>query len=256
MEYSQKAVKDLIPYVNNARTHSDEQVTQIASSIREFGFINPIIIDDKNNVIAGHGRLLASKKLGLKEVPTVLVDHLTDTQRKAYVLADNQLALNAGWDDSFLKIELLDLLGDDFNLKLIGFSDSELDKILKLTMSDQEKEELYTTKIEVPIYTPSEKCPELKECFDNKKALRLIKIINESELNAELKDFLTLAAYRFTIFNFDKIADFYAHQKNLKIKEIFEQLALIIPDYDRAIELGFVKLSKKLHKQAELEYGY
>jgi hypothetical protein len=256
MEYSQKAVKDLIPYINNARTHSDEQVTQIASSIREFGFINPIIIDDKNNVIAGHGRLLASKKLGLKEVPTVLVDHLTDTQRKAYVLADNQLALNAGWDDSFLKIELSDLLGDDFNLKLIGFSDSELDKLLKLTMSDQEKEELYTTKIEVPIYIPSEKCPELKELFDSKKTLRFIKIINESGLNTELKDFLILACYRFTVFNFDKIADFYAHQKSLELKDIFEQLALIIPDYDRAIELGFVKLSKKLHQQAEAEYGY
>jgi DNA modification methylase len=121
MEYSQKAVKDLIPYINNARTHSDEQVTQIASSIREFGFINPIIIDDKNNVIAGHGRLLASKKLGLKEVPTVLVDHLTDTQRKAYILADNQLALNAGWDDELLKIELAQLDDVGFDLELLGF---------------------------------------------------------------------------------------------------------------------------------------
>lgn len=126
MEYSQKSVKDLIPYINNARTHSDEQVTQIASSIREFGFINPIIIDDKNNVIAGHGRLLASKKLGLKEVPTVLVDHLTDTQRKAYVLADNQLALNAGWDDELLKLELAQLDDVGFDLELLGFDLSNL----------------------------------------------------------------------------------------------------------------------------------
>jgi hypothetical protein len=121
MEYQQVAVDELIPYVNNARTHSDEQVTQIASSIREFGFINPIIIDDKNNVIAGHGRLLASKKLGLKEVPTVLVDHLTDTQRKAYVLADNQLALNAGWDNELLKLELAQLDDVGFDLELLGF---------------------------------------------------------------------------------------------------------------------------------------
>jgi len=121
MKYQQVAVDKLIPYVNNARTHSDEQVTQIASSIREFGFINPIIIDDKNNVIAGHGRLLASKKLGLKEVPTVLVDHLTDTQRKAYVLADNQLALNAGWDDELLKLELAQLDDVGFDLELLGF---------------------------------------------------------------------------------------------------------------------------------------
>lgn len=142
MEYSQKAVKDLIPYINNARTHSDEQVTQIASSIREFGFINPIIIDDKNNVIAGHGRLLASKKLGLKEVPTVLVDHLTDTQRKAYVLADNQLALNAGWDDELLKLELAQLDDVGFDLELLGFDLKGLDDVFenenKTDLSDSE----------------------------------------------------------------------------------------------------------------------
>ena len=256
MEYTNKLVTELIPYASNARTHSEEQVTQIASSIREFGFINPIIIDDKNNVIAGHGRLLASKKLGLKEVPTLQVDHLTDTQRKAYVLADNQLALNAGWDTSFLKIELSDLLGDNFDLKLTGFSDSELDKILKLAMTSEEENQLYTTKIEVPIYKPSESCPSLNECFDNKKTLQLIKIVTDSSLPVDIKQFLLLACHRFTIFNFDKIADFYAHQKNIEVKDIFEQLALIIPDYDRAIELGFVKLSKKLHKQAESEYGY
>lgn len=138
MEYSQKAVKDLIPYINNARTHSDEQVTQIASSIREFGFINPIIIDDKNNVIAGHGRLLASKKLDLKEVPTVLVDHLTDTQRKAYVLADNQLALNAGWDDELLKLELAQLDDVGFDLELLGF---DLDALEGLGVEELELEE-------------------------------------------------------------------------------------------------------------------
>jgi len=138
MEYSQKAVKDLIPYINNARTHSDEQVTQIASSIREFGFINPIIIDDKNNVIAGHGRLLAAKKLGLKEVPTVLVDHLTDTQRKAYVLADNQLALNAGWDDELLKLELAQLDDVGFDIELLGF---DLDALEGLGVEELELEE-------------------------------------------------------------------------------------------------------------------
>ena len=121
MEYTNKLVTELIPYASNARTHSEEQVTQIASSIREFGFINPIIIDDKNNVIAGHGRLLASKKLGLKEVPTLQVDHLTDTQRKAYILADNQLALNAGWNDELLKLELAGLDDVGFNLELLGF---------------------------------------------------------------------------------------------------------------------------------------
>lgn len=138
MEYTNKLVTELIPYASNARTHSEEQVTQIASSIREFGFINPIIIDDKNNVIAGHGRLLASKKLGLKEVPTLQVDHLTDTQRKAYILADNQLALNAGWDTEMLKLELAGLDDVGFNLELLGF---DLDALGDLGVQELELEE-------------------------------------------------------------------------------------------------------------------
>ena len=144
MEYTKKLVTELIPYASNARTHSEEQVTQIASSIREFGFINPIIIDDKNNVIAGHGRLLASKKLGLKEVPTLQVDHLTDTQRKAYILADNQLALNAGWDTEMLKLELAGLDDVGFDLELLGFDLKALDDVFedenedKTDLSDSE----------------------------------------------------------------------------------------------------------------------
>lgn len=138
MEYTNKLVTELIPYASNARTHSEEQVTQIASSIREFGFINPIIIDDKNNVIAGHGRLLASKKLGLKEVPTLQVDHLTDTQRKAYILADNQLALNAGWDTEMLKLELAGLDDVGFDLELLGF---DLDALGGLGVEELELEE-------------------------------------------------------------------------------------------------------------------
>ena len=108
MQYETRKVADLIPYVNNARTHSDEQVTQLASSIKEFGFINPVIIDDHNGLIAGHGRLMAAKKLGLEEVPVLVESHLTEAQKKAYILADNKLALNAGWDADLLKVELVE----------------------------------------------------------------------------------------------------------------------------------------------------
>ena len=104
-----KRVVDLIPYVNNARTHSDEQVTQIASSIKEFGFNNPILTDGENGVIAGHGRLLAAKKLGLETVPTIELSGLSEAQKKAYILADNKIALNSGWDEEILKLELDDL---------------------------------------------------------------------------------------------------------------------------------------------------
>ena len=141
MQYETRKVADLIPYVNNARTHSDEQVTQLASSIKEFGFINPVIIDDHNGLIAGHGRLLAAKKLGLEEVPVLVESHLTEAQKKAYILADNKLALNAGWDADLLKVELSELkdLGFD-NLDTIGFSEDEIKDILNTELEAVEDE--------------------------------------------------------------------------------------------------------------------
>ena len=124
-------IKDLIPYINNSRTHDETQVTQIASSIKEFGFTNPLLIDDDNGIIAGHGRLQAALKLKLSEVPCIRLSGLTEAQKKAYVIADNKLALNAGWDMEMLKIELEALQEDDFNLELLGFDDDELAKILQ-----------------------------------------------------------------------------------------------------------------------------
>ena len=120
-EYTRVAVGRLIPYVNNAKQHSDSQVTKIASSIREFGFLNPVLIDSKYNVIAGHGRILAAKKLGLDEVPCLFVEGLSDAQRKAYILADNRLAELAGWDDELLQGEMAALDDEGFDLDLIGF---------------------------------------------------------------------------------------------------------------------------------------
>ena len=120
----------LRPYARNARTHSAEQVAQIAASIVEFGFTNPLLVDSNDGIIAGHGRLSAAQELGLKTIPVVVLDHLSDRQRKAYILADNQLALNAGWDTDLLRGELQDLAEQDFDLSLIGFSDDELADLL------------------------------------------------------------------------------------------------------------------------------
>ena len=122
-------VSKLIPYANNARTHDDNQVTQIASSIKEFGFNNPILIDDNNGIIAGHGRLMAAKKLGLVEAPTIKLSHLSDAQRKAYILADNRIAMNSGWDNELLALELKELDGD-IDLSLLGFDADELNALL------------------------------------------------------------------------------------------------------------------------------
>ena len=123
-------IGDLIPYANNSRTHSDEQVIQIASSIKEFGFTNPILIDESCGVIAGHGRILAAKKLDYKELPCIVLDGLTEAQKKAYVIADNQLALNSGWDMDMLKIEVEGLKELDFDVDLLGFDDGFLDDLL------------------------------------------------------------------------------------------------------------------------------
>ena len=117
---------DLIPYARNTRTHSPEQVAQIAGSIREFGFTNPVLIDAQNGIIAGHGRVMAASKLGLDKVPCIRLAHLTDTQKRAYIIADNKLALNAGWDEEMLGLELADLREADFDLGLLGFSDDEI----------------------------------------------------------------------------------------------------------------------------------
>ena len=120
----------LVPYARNARTHSKEQILQLRASLREFGFVNPVIVDKDLNVIAGHGRILAAKAEGITEVPCVFAEHLTEAQKRAYIIADNRLALNAGWDAEMLSVELADLQAADFDVSLLGFDDSELNKLL------------------------------------------------------------------------------------------------------------------------------
>ena len=131
------AVVKLVPYVNNARTHSPEQITKLRSSLREFGFVNPVIIDRDFNVIAGHGRIAAAKEEGITEVPCVFVDYLTEAQKKAYILADNRMALDAGWDEELLRIEIESLQGADFDVSLTGFGE---DEIADLFAGDGEKD--------------------------------------------------------------------------------------------------------------------
>lgn len=126
----ERLVADLIPFARNSRTHSDEQVAQIAASIREFGWTNPILVDGENGIIAGHGRLAAARKLGIDRVPVVVLDHLTDAQKRALVIADNKLAMNAGWDNDLLSSELQGLAEEGFDMDLIGFSDDELAALL------------------------------------------------------------------------------------------------------------------------------
>ena len=130
MQIEQIGIATLIPFAKNSRTHDDAQVAQIAASIREFGFTNPVLIDEANGIIAGHGRVMAARKLKLSEVPCIRLSHLSDAQKRAYVIADNKLALNAGWDEAMLKLELADLQALNFDLDLTGFSTDEIDALL------------------------------------------------------------------------------------------------------------------------------
>ena len=125
-EYYLADISELIPYARNARTHDEKQVAQIAASIREFGFLSPIVVAGDNTILCGHGRFYAAQKLGLKKVPCVKEEYLTETQRRAYILADNKLALNAGWDNEMLAVELAELQGADFDVSLTGFGEDEI----------------------------------------------------------------------------------------------------------------------------------
>lgn len=142
-----KKTAELLPYARNARTHSDSQVAQLAASIKEFGFNNPVAIDADGMILCGHGRVMAAQRLGLEEVPTVCLSHLSDIQKKAYILADNKLALNAGWDNDMLKVELEDLKFSDFDLDLVGFSTEELDEIMNQNEEPEVEEDDYTVAV-------------------------------------------------------------------------------------------------------------
>lgn len=243
------SVEDLIPYALNTRTHSDDQVAQIAASIRAFGFTNPVLIDEQNNLIAGHGRVMAARKLKMTEVPAVVVTGLDDRKRRALIIADNKLALNAGWDEDALRIELEDL-GTDFGA-LMGFSQDELVALLK---PDTEEDNEYTRKVSAPVYEPTGPKPEIEEMFNDEKTRDLLYGIEGSGLSDEEKRFLTLAAGRHTVFNFEVIANYYAHASK-ECQELMEDSALVIIDFEKAIENGYVKMSDKLSEIYLSEYA-
>ena len=247
-----KKVSDLIPYINNSRTHSDEQTTQIASSIKEFGFTNPVLIDESGGLIAGHGRLMAAKKLDLKEVPCIVLNGLTEAQKKAYIIADNQLPQNAGWDFEKLKLEIDTLSEMDFDIDLLGFDDDFLSELINIdnVNGSEEKENEYNQNIEAPTYEPKNEKPETVDLVGYEYHDKLIEKIKKSGVSQAEKAFLLSAAERHSVFNFSAIADYYAHS-NGEMQSLMEDSALVIIDYNKALENGFVNISKELSGQCE-----
>jgi hypothetical protein len=251
-DYKTVATDLLIPYARNSRTHSAEQIAQIAASIKEFGFLNPIIIDGENGIIAGHGRVMAAQKLGIDELPCVEAKHLTEAQRKAYVIADNKLALNAGWDDNLLKIELNELSEINFDLKIIGFEPDEIKELLFDQEKEKDDESPYSQKVDAPVYQVTGEKPSIENLYDDSKAMGMIEDIKNSNLPENEKNFLMAAASRHIEFNFELIAEYYAHSSK-ECQELMEDNALVIIDFDKAISQGYVKLNEQLSNIFDME---
>ena len=237
----QWSIDRLIPYANNARTHSADQVAQIAASIKEWGWTTPVLVDEDGGIIAGHGRTLAAQRLKMTEVPVMVAKGWSEAKKRAYVIADNKLALNAGWDEETLRLELTELQDLGYDLGLTGFEQKELQMLLEIAGADK----IYSDKIKVPTYEPKNKKPPIEDIYDDEKAMSLIHDIKESKLPQAEKDFLMAAASRHIVFNYANIADFYAHSSP-ECQEMMERSALVIVDYKKAIEYGFVHLTSQI----------
>lgn len=254
-----RAVAGLIPYARNARQHSPPQVAKIAASIREWGWTMPVLIAEDATIIAGHGRVLAAQQLGLDDVPCMVARGWTEAQRRAYVIADNQLTLAGDWDEDMLSAELGDIETSGFELGLLGFDADELAGLMDGvdTGDDGEGEidDTYSRKIVAPIYEPKGDKPPVSSLFDDSKAQELTKAIDaEEDLPVEVAAFLRHAAQRHTIFHFARIAEFYAHAPP-HLQELMEASALVIIDFDKAIEGGFVRMTEQLGEIADMEEG-
>ena len=245
-------VDKLIPYVNNPKKHPEEQVNLIASSIKEFGFINPIIVDKDNEIIAGHGRLLACKRLGIKKVPVIRVEHLTPAQIKAYRIADNRLTELGEWDTDLLRIELEELQELDFDIELTGFSFNDLEELLESSYEDiEDNESIYTWKVDSIYYEPTmESPPPIETCLNTEKADYLKEKIEKANIPDDIKDFLIKATTRFYEFNYKNIAELYAHSPP-EVQRLMEELALVIIDFGEAVRLGFIKMDKEIRELYE-----
>ena len=239
LEITMVKVKDLMPYAGNAKLHPHEQVDQIAKSIEEFGNCDPIAAwhnaDGEMEIIEGHGRLLALKKLGVEECPVIFLDHLTDEQRRAYTHVHNKLTMNSGFDLDILSEELKSL--DMFDMEDFGFS-FELD-----IFSEEDDEELYdeySQNIGTVHYEPKQTDHEVCDLYSLERPDLDDKI--QSIKNEELREMFELRKAWFTEFNFAKIADYYAYQATPEEQRVFEALGMVLLDRDQLIENGFADI--------------
>jgi hypothetical protein len=236
----------LIAYAGNPRKN-DHAVEAVASAIKRFGFRVPVLAKSDGSLIDGHLRVKAAKHLGMEEVPVVLCDDLSEADIKALRISINRMAELAEWDAELLSAELEGLAAEGIGLEDVGFDESSLKELGALL--DQPPGELgegqYTKKITVPIYEPQGPKPPVSELFDSEKTERLLQKISEANLSEEIEKFLCLAAHRHAVFNFQQIAEYYAHSEP-EVQRLFEESALVIVDFNKALESGYVTLGEKL----------
>lgn len=243
MNIIEMSVEELIPYENNPRKN-DDAVEKVALSISAFGFKVPIVIDANNVIVTGHTRLRAAKKLGITTVPCIKADDLTDEQIKAFRLADNKVAEFSQWDEEKLLKEL-DELGT-IDMSLYGFDFPDDDE------GEEEQDDTYTDKTNIPQYDITGDVPALSELVDEQKTKELLEEIENSDLAYDEKQFLIKAAQRHLVFNYKKIAEYYAAASEA-MQELMEKSALVIIDYNDAIMNGYTKLSEKIQKLMEAD---
>jgi len=231
-------INSIKPYKNNAKLHPAEQIEQIKKSIEEFGMNDPIGIWN-NEIVEGHGRLIACKELKMEEVPVIRLDHLSDEERRAYILAHNKLTMNSDFDIEILHQELENIL--DINMQDFGFLD-ELEEENLDVIDDK-----YTKKIKIPQYEITGEEPDIKDLVDDFKTKELIDEIESANISEEQKEFLRKAAQRHLTFDYGRVAEYYAHQDK-EMQELMEKSALVIIDVDDAIANGYVKLTEKLEE--------
>lgn len=243
MEILEMNVDDLIPYENNPRKN-DAAVEKVALSISAFGFKVPIVIDSNNVIVTGHTRAKAAKKLGLKTVPCIKADDLTDEQIKAFRLADNKVSEFSEWDDEKLLAEL-EALGDvDMSLYGFDFPDDDED--------EDDTDDTYTSETNIPQYEIQGEKPDISELVDTEKTDELLQEIENSDLGYDEKQFLKQAAQRHLVFNYKKVAEYYAAASE-EMQNLMEKSALVIIDYNDAIANGYTALSEKMKKLLEAD---
>jgi hypothetical protein len=256
MKIEKRKIADLSQDPANVRKHPERNLDAIVASLRRFGQQHPIVIDINNTVRAGNGRLQAAIALGWDEIDCVVTD-LKGSEAIAYAIADNRTAELAEWDDDMLAAQLHGLLTDDEALlEAAGFDEDELAAMLDELEGDGTtggEDGNYSRKIETPVYEITGDKPAITELFDRTKADQLLAKIEAEKLPNEIADFLRYAAERHVVFNFRNIAEFYAHSE-AGVQELFEQSALVVIDFNRAIEDGFVKLTEAVAEQYAKDY--